>query len=105
LAIYRRDRFLGHVRVAAKGPIDRVTKTDGLDANAALDLLVVHDNWVGRGEVSSGVLGPAARFYSARAAAASDPSLNETTGLRIWEDRVHAIEADIDRLRLNLRPG
>jgi 3-phytase len=44
LAIYRRDRFVGRVRVAAKGPIDRVTKTDGLDANAALDLLVVHDN-------------------------------------------------------------
>jgi 3-phytase len=42
-AVYRGDRFLGRFRVAASGPIDQVTGTDGLDTSAALDLLVVHD--------------------------------------------------------------
>jgi 3-phytase len=42
-AVYRGDSFLGRFRVAASGPIDRVTGTDGLDTSAALDLLVVHD--------------------------------------------------------------
>jgi 3-phytase len=42
-AVYRGDKFLGRFRVAAGGPIDQVTGTDGLDTSAALDLLVVHD--------------------------------------------------------------
>jgi 3-phytase len=42
-ALYRDDRFRGRFRVAARGRIDGVTGTDGLDTSAALGLLVVHD--------------------------------------------------------------
>jgi 3-phytase len=42
-AVYRGDRFQGRFRVAASGPIDQVTSTDGLATSTALELLVVHD--------------------------------------------------------------
>jgi 3-phytase len=52
-ALYRDDRFVRRFRVSANGPIDEVTGTDGLDANASLGLLVVHDEDNAGGETSN----------------------------------------------------
>jgi 3-phytase len=52
-AIYRDDKFVHSFRIAESGTIDRVSGTDGVDANEALDLLVVHDSENEGGESSN----------------------------------------------------
>jgi 3-phytase len=42
-AVYRGDEFVSSFRIADKGNIDGASGTDGIDANEALNLLVVHD--------------------------------------------------------------
>jgi myo-inositol-hexaphosphate 3-phosphohydrolase len=42
-AVYRDDTFVATFRIAGGGNIDGAAGTDGIDANAALNLLVVHD--------------------------------------------------------------
>ena len=42
-AVYRGDAFVGSFRIADKGNVDGASGTDGIDANEALNLLVVHD--------------------------------------------------------------
>jgi 3-phytase len=52
-AIYKDDRFVAGFRVAETGGIDGASGTDGIDANAALNLLVVHDSENEGGESSN----------------------------------------------------
>jgi 3-phytase len=42
-AVYRDDEFVGSFRIADRGDVDGASGTDGIDANEALNLLVVHD--------------------------------------------------------------
>lgn len=52
-AIYRGDEFVGGFRIADSGSIDGASGTDGIDANEALNLLVVHDSENEGGESSN----------------------------------------------------
>jgi 3-phytase len=52
-AVYRKDRLVATFRVVDGNGIDGASKTDGVDASAAVDLLVVHDNDNPGGESSN----------------------------------------------------
>lgn len=52
-AIYKNDKFVASFRVADRGSIDGAAGTDGIDANEALNLLVVHDSKNAGGESSN----------------------------------------------------
>jgi 3-phytase len=52
-AIYKNDKFVASFRVADRGSIDGAAGTDGIDANEALNLLVVHDSENAGGESSN----------------------------------------------------
>jgi 3-phytase len=43
-AIYKDDEFVASFRIADRGNIDGAAGTDGIDANEALNLLIVHDS-------------------------------------------------------------
>jgi 3-phytase len=52
-AIYKDDEFVASFRIADRGNIDGAAGTDGIDANEALNLLVVHDSKNKGGESSN----------------------------------------------------
>jgi 3-phytase len=52
-AVYKDDEFVDAFHVAESGSIDATGGTDGIDANEALNLLVVHDSENERGESSN----------------------------------------------------
>lgn len=51
--IYKGDEFVGRFRIADSGNVDGASGTDGIDANEALNLLVVHDSENEGGESSN----------------------------------------------------